>query len=247
MNCYLADLHIHTALSPCASPEMTPPAIVRSAIDAGLTLIAICDHNAAGNVRATQRAANEAGGKIAVLGGMEITTAEEAHVLAYFADAESAESAADVVRASLPDRPAGDESFGQQLLLDSRGELTGREAKMLSSATTFSLEQTVQLVHRHGGLAVASHVDRPMFSVLSQLGVFPIDAGLDAVEISPIHSHDERARQIESLGLAAITSSDSHYLSDIGFARTQLWLEQPTLAELRLALAGRDGRRWARA
>jgi hypothetical protein len=50
-------------------------------------MIAICDHNTAGNARATQEAA---AGALAVLAGMEITTAEEVHVLGLFPDQEQA-------------------------------------------------------------------------------------------------------------------------------------------------------------
>jgi len=45
MNKYLADLHIHTALSPCGNNDMTPGAIVEKAIRKGLQIIAITDHN----------------------------------------------------------------------------------------------------------------------------------------------------------------------------------------------------------
>ena len=55
--CFKADLHIHTCLSPCAEPEMTPSAIVRAAKEAGLDLIGICDHNSAENVPALTEAA----------------------------------------------------------------------------------------------------------------------------------------------------------------------------------------------
>ncbi|MDD4890723.1 MAG: PHP domain-containing protein [Phycisphaerae bacterium] len=244
MNCYFADLHIHTALSPCASPEMTPPAIVRAAIEQGLNVIAICDHNSAGNVRATQQAA---GDRLAVLAGMEIETAEEAHVLALFPDLASAESADAKVRAPLPNRPATADAFGRQSLLNADGDVVGEEGKMLESATAFSLEQTVALVHEFGGLAIASHVDRPSFSVMSQLGFFPEQAGLDAIEISPIHNRDEVGRSFDRFGLTAITSSDAHFLSDVGFARTEFRMQAPTFAELRLALAGCDGRRCCRA
>ena len=74
---YRADLHIHTALSPCASEEMTPPAIVAAALEAGLDMIAVSDHNSTGNVAAVQRAAEEAGGTLTVIAGMEITSAEK--------------------------------------------------------------------------------------------------------------------------------------------------------------------------
>ena len=53
----LADLHLHTVLSPCAEVEMIPPLIVRRARELGLGLIAITDHNAAANCEAVMRAA----------------------------------------------------------------------------------------------------------------------------------------------------------------------------------------------
>ena len=83
----LADLHIHTALSPCADGEMTPPAIVHEAVMKGLGMIAICDHNSAANTEAVQKAA---GGLLTVIAGMEITTAEEVHVIGLFPTVQSA-------------------------------------------------------------------------------------------------------------------------------------------------------------
>ena len=45
MKQYLADLHIHTCLSPCGSLEMSPSEIVRHSLAKGLDAIAITDHN----------------------------------------------------------------------------------------------------------------------------------------------------------------------------------------------------------
>ena len=59
-----ADMHIHTVLSPCASREMTPPAIVREAARKGLAVIAVCDHNSAGNTEAVAAAAAGIPGEI---------------------------------------------------------------------------------------------------------------------------------------------------------------------------------------
>ena len=101
MNEFQADLHIHTTLSPCGSPEMTPPRVLESARLAGLDLIAICDHNAAGNVQAFIEAAR--GMNLAVIAGMEITTAEEIHILGLFPEPLLAQRVADRVQATLPD------------------------------------------------------------------------------------------------------------------------------------------------
>jgi predicted metal-dependent phosphoesterase TrpH len=45
VECFKADLHIHTCLSPCGHLEMSPRKIVESALERGLDIIAITDHN----------------------------------------------------------------------------------------------------------------------------------------------------------------------------------------------------------
>jgi hypothetical protein len=185
---FLADLHIHTALSPCAEAEMTPPAIVEAAMGKGLAMIAICDHNAAGNVAATQEAARGAAQRELrppiVIAGMEITTVEEVHVVGLFPGAWAALAAAEEVRATLPPATEKSSRFGEQRLLDAAGEVRGRDDRMLSAASTFELAAAVGLIHRRNGIAIASHIDRPAFGVIGQLGMFPADAGFDAIELS---------------------------------------------------------------
>ena len=248
----LADLHIHTALSPCGTEDMTPPAIVAAAALKGLALIAICDHNTAGNAAATQEAAALQGsdkslGAPVVLAGIEITTAEEAHVLGLFPDAAAAEAAAEEVLATLPPLTTADHGFGEQLLLDSAGGVLGKESRMLAAASTFGLSDAVGLIHRHGGLAIAAHVDRPSFSVLSQLGVFPADAGFDAVELGANLLGLARATDFDAIGLPVVHSSDSHSLGEIGEVRTEIEMRDATFEELSLALRSAGGRRVCRA
>lgn len=235
-----ADLHVHTALSPCAEEEMTPPAIVLEALRRRLDMIAICDHNGAANAAAVIEAA---GPDLAVVAGMEITTAEEVHVLGLFPTADAACAAAAEVQASLP--PATAETaarFGEQLVIDLLGEVVGRADRLLAAASELPLEAAVALVKRHGGLAVAAHVDRPSFSVFAQLGLFPVEAGFDAIEISAANASPPWAAAIGEVRLPVVRGSDAHVLSELGVARTRLRLEAPTFDELALALAGRDGR-----
>ncbi len=243
----LADLHIHTALSPCAEREMTPPAIAAAARRKGLAMIAVCDHNAAANAAAVALAAS---GDPAVLPGMEITTAEEVHVLGLFPEASAALAAAEEVSASLPlwraltgRSPGGEPRRPAQEVMDAAGRVTGIEERMLASASRFGLTETIALIHAHGGLAVAAHIDRRSFSVVGQLGFIPEDARFDALEISAAGAARGRAASFASLGVPLVSSSDSHFLSDIGSACTVLQVEEPTFAELARALTGAGGRR----
>ena len=241
MNVCLADLHVHTALSPCADGEMTPPAIVERALAEGLAMIAVCDHNSARNTAAVQEAA---GARLAVLAGMEVTTAEECHVVGLFPDAGAATAAGLEVEETLPRTDDGYEAFfGEQLVLDAGGAEVAREDAALATATTLDVDAAVALIHRHGGLAVAAHIDRRSFGVIGQLGIFPDAAGFDAVELSrhvAAGSPDEARFAVH--GLAIVHSSDAHYQSDIGAVRTAVHCARPTFDELALALAGARGR-----
>jgi len=237
---FCADLHIHTALSPCAMDEMTPCGIVQAALNVGLQMIAICDHNSARNVAAVQEAG---AGAIGVIPGIEITSEEEVHVLGLFPDVEAAGHVSEAIREGLPETGPVSKHFGSQLLMDASGRVLGEETKMLGVASAYTLTEAVALIKRHGGLAVASHVDRPSFSVLSQLGMFPEDVEFDAIEISAAGWQQDRAEDFAFLGLPMVTSSDSHFLSDLGIAYTILEMQHASFDELARALRNEGGRR----
>jgi 3',5'-nucleoside bisphosphate phosphatase len=245
----LADMHIHTALSPCAERDMSPPAIAREARRKGLGVIAVCDHNTCGNAAAVGRAA---AGDPLVIPGMEITTVEEVHVLGLFPDAGAAQAAAAAVRDGLPPWKAFTawgapdmERRPAQELMDADGAVTGIEERMLASASGLDLTQAISLIREHGGLAIAAHVDRRSFSVFGQLGFLPPDARFDALEISAAGAARGRAAAFTCHGIPLVSSSDSHFLSDIGAGCTLLEVEEPCFAEIARALCGAGGRRCA--
>lgn len=237
-----ADLHVHTALSPCGGDEMSPPAIVDAALAAGLDMIAVCDHNATGNVRAVGEAA---GARLTVIAGMEIMSAEEAHVVALFPTQSAADHAADEVRELLPEvDEAYTRFFGEQELMSATGEVCGHEPRALAYPAPLRVDNVVELVHRYGGLAIAAHIDRPSFGVMAQLGYFPYDAGFDAAELSRHVPRDAAAAApYREHRLPLLRSSDAHYVGDVGATCSALDMGSATFAELVLAIAGRDGRR----
>jgi len=229
-----ADLHIHTCLSPCAEKEMTPAAVAREACRKGLHLIAICDHNSVENVAAVRCAAKDTG--LAVVGGMEICTREEVHVLGIFEDDRGLGSAQEVVYKNLHGKNEP-ETFGEQVVMNERDEVVRHNDRLLIGATDLSLKETVQIIHDLGGIAIASHIDRPSYSVISQLGFIPADLGLDGVEVC-----SEGMPDIPE-NLAVVKSSDAHRPEDIGSRYTRFLLERPTVAEIGMALHRTQGRR----
>jgi 3',5'-nucleoside bisphosphate phosphatase len=240
MKQFRADLHIHSVLSPCAAPEMTPAAIVRQAAQIGLHIVAICDHNTAENAAAVQRAAKSA---LAVFAGIEISTREEAHVIGIFSRASDAEAVGSNVRETLPPLTNPPSWMGDQRVVTATGKVRRKETAMLAAASDLALKRAVDLIHEHDGIAIAAHVDRPSFSVTSQLGFVPLDAGFDALELSASGVQQGRGADFEHLGLPLISSSDSHSLSEIGAAFTTFEMAEPTFDEMLLAMRHRSGRR----
>ena len=234
MNVYYADMHIHTCLSPCAEREMSPANIVGEAIKRGLHMIAICDHNSSENVTAVINAAK--GSDLMVIGGIEITSKEEVHILGLFENAAALIGIQKTIYENLPGEndPA---YFGEQLIVDEEDRIIGKNKRLLIGATHFSVKEVVGLVHHHGGIAVASHIDRPSFSLISQLGFVPEDLGLDGVEVF-FHDIPELPT-----GMPVVFSSDAHRLEEIGRRRTAFFLEYGNLPEVTLALEGVQGRK----
>lgn len=237
-----ADLHIHTCLSPCGELAMSPRAVVERARATGLELIAVTDHNTTRNAAAVAAAA--AGTNLAVLPGIEVTTAEEVHILGLFeAGADLGPFQAEIDR-NLPDVPAKRKFVEDQVVVDAEDYVTGFDPRCLFGATLFTVGETVALIHRHGGLAVACHVDREAFGLVSQLGFVPPGLALDAVEVSPrVSAAEAEARFGPFAPLPVVRFSDAHRPEEIGAAATDILVAALTLAEVRLALAGRDGRK----
>ena len=206
----------------------------------GLDLIAICDHHSMRNAEAVQQAARES--DLVVLAGMEVTSLEEVHTLGIFGDLQSAQGMQEVVDSSLPGENVP-EVFGHQVLLDAEDEIVGSEDRFLAGATVLSLHQVVETIHRHGGIAIACHVDREAYSLLAQLGWIPDGLPLDGLELTSaldLNEAIERFPQIK--GWPVIRGSDAHQPEELGKAWTRLRMAESSFEELKLALQGAEGR-----
>ena len=159
MKTFVAELHCHTVLSPCAEVEMIPPLIVQTAIERGINLLAITDHNASANIEAVQQAAR--GTALIVLPGMELQTREEVHLLCLFDTLEQSAAWQAIVDEHLPPLENDIEHFGEQFVVDETGEFIRRESRLLLTSAAMSLEDAIGRVNAIGGLAIPAHVNRP--------------------------------------------------------------------------------------
>lgn len=237
---FIADLHVHTCLSPCGDLKMSPRNIAVEVIKKGIDIVAICDHNSVGNVPAVGRAIRRS--NTVVIPGMEICSREEVHVLALFETHNTALTMQSLVFEHLYGRNSP-ERFGLQVVANEYDEVEWFEERLLIGATDLAIEAIVHDIHKLGGLAIASHIDRESYSVISQLGFVPKDLSFDALEVSPATEVSEVGSKFgEYRQYSMVRNSDAHVVSDIGKCTTRFLLEQPSFREIAMAFKGEGGR-----
>lgn len=238
---FIADLHIHSCLSPCADLSVTPRGIVEKSASLGINIIAVCDHNSVENVEVTRNLAKTKG--ITVIPGIEMNSAEEVHILGFFADMDNAYRMQTIVYEYLQPGENDEDAFGMQVIVNEADEVLGFNKRLLIGSTNLSINRIVASIHKLNGIAVASHIDREGFGIIGQLGFIPPDINFDALEISSRIKRDEaRSRFSDYRHVPWITSSDAHRIEDIGRGTTRLFMHHSTFEEFRLALQSIDGR-----
>jgi len=226
-----ADLHIHSTLSPCASLEMSPAAIVRRARELALDLIAVTDHNSAENSFVAAALGEKTG--IKVLFGMEAQTREDVHVLCLFAGRRQAELFNERIYSLLPDMPNNPDFFGDQVVVDEQDNIVRHEKKLLLNALKISIPELLELVYSHQGIAIPAHVEASPFGLLVNLGLVPGELRQAVLEISCAARAESVLKTYPALGKhPLISNSDAHFLKDIGRAHTIFNASGASLPEL---------------
>ena len=226
---YKTDLHIHSCLSPCASLELSPRSIAGRARRLGLHIAALTDHNSTLNLPAFRSACKEYG--ITAVFGMELNSREEVHCLCLFDTLEAALDFGSFIRPLVPEVPNNPEAFGDQVWVDEDDVIQGVEERLLLTAADLSVDDACIETLRRGGLFIPAHIDRPSFSVFSQLGFLP-DLAYSALEsVSHPCSLDTGDRPV-------IANSDAHELSDFGKRHTIFDMKDASFGSLKAALAG---------
>ena len=223
MTRYFYDLHIHSCLSPCADDDMTPANIAGMAHLSGLQIVALTDHNACGNCAVFMDACEAYG--IVGVPGMELTTAEEIHMVCLFPTLEAALVFDGVIaghRLRVKNKP---EIFGRQLLVNAEDEVIGEEPYLLSLATDLPIEEAYAQVVAHGGAAYPAHIDRQANGIIAVLGTVPEQPEFAAVELQ---SFENTALYQERHGLEnkrILYASDAHTLGRVQDAEFTIGLQ----------------------
>ena len=212
MSRYYYDLHMHSCLSPCAEDDMTPANMAGMASLCGLQLAALTDHNSCGNCRSFLAACKAYG--IVGVPGMELTTAEEIHLVCLFPTVEAAEAFEAEVRTKrfpIKNKPA---VFGNQLYMDAEDNIP---------ATKLDLEAGTALALAHGGAAFPAHIDRPSNGIIGILGTLPEKPFFPTLELNDPDNREQYVKDYGLEGRRLLCSSDAHRLESMREASQ--WIE----------------------
>lgn len=219
---------------------MLPPLIVQQALDLGIRLIAITDHNASANIAAVQKAA--LGTELTVLPGMELQTKEEVHNLCIFDTLEQINTFQTWVDARLPDQENRPDFFGDQLVVDENGDFIRREPRLLLTSANTSIEEACAKVHELGGMFIPAHVNRQAFGLLANLGMVPAELCIEALEISRHLQPADAPRLYPQIkGYPLIRSGDVHRLEEF-LGVNYFSVRSPTIPEMQLAFRHSENR-----
>lgn len=205
------DLHIHSALSPCAEDDMTVNNIVNMALIIGLNLIAVTDHNSVKQLAAFKKVAE---GKIDYLLGCEMQSLEKIHVLAYFPKDHDIAPVQEYLDRHLDAGMNIPAYYGNQLILNENDETVGVEPRLLLDSLDRNVDEVIADIHELGGRAVLAHLYRK-HGFIDHFGTLSFELPFDGVEVSL----KDRPRLFEEYPQVkerlVLTNSDAHQLVDI--------------------------------
>jgi PHP family Zn ribbon phosphoesterase len=221
------DLHNHSCLSPCADDRLLPSLLALEAMEKGIQILGLTDHNGTQNLPAFEEACK----LCSIMGvyGIEVTTIEEVHLLVLFETREEGQHFGDYIQSTLPKWTNVPSSLGRQLIVDVQGTIIHELELMLANASSLSFDEVVEQANALGALVIPAHIDRPTHSVLTNLGFLP-DLPYSAVEM--VRPSPQK--------WSVITASDAHFLSDVGTRSCTIVLQELSWQALKEGLANQN-------
>ncbi len=203
---------------------MTPNNIAGMGSLKGLNIMALTDHNSCGNCPAFFEACRKFG--IIPIAGMELTTAEDIHLVCLFSELDAAMDFDALIKPRIMPIKNRPDIFGNQLYLDRDDQVIASEETLLISATDLECGSAVKFVREHGGICYPAHIDRTSNGMIAVLGDIPPEYGFTAVEYNDAANADGiRAKHICAKDAITVCSSDAHHLWDINEAEHSFMIE----------------------
>ncbi|MDR0503359.1 MAG: PHP domain-containing protein [Treponema sp.] len=213
----LADFHNHSCLSPCGSLDLPPSILAEAAAAKNIKVLALTDHNSSLNCPAFSFHCKRLG--IIPVYGLEVTTAEEIHMLTLFAGLEEALAFGEYIYSIITPFLNNPEKTGDQVYVDEEDTILGEVEYFLVNAADIGTDALGAKAAENNGIVIPAHVDRPAFSMTSQLGAVVQGpwAAVECVRIPPLSKFgNPESPVLNTYNYPLITGSDAHYPEHAG-------------------------------
>lgn len=220
---YEVDLHVHTPGSHDYREDVSPDEFVDAAIENGLDLIAITDHDSPGWYEEISEAAQDT--DLSVLPGVEITTAEgverNIHLTAIFPPGK-AHQVRDLLHniGINPDNAADDSEFADD-----------------------SIKKIYEKVRSRDGLPILAHIDERCGAAYELVeGKRKWNQVFDSEEVATLEATKPEEINDDLQEWPVIRSSDAHETETLGSRRTYIKMASPSFEGLKLAFQDPESR-----
>ena len=208
------DLHIHSCLSPCGDDDMTPADIAGIGALNNLSVMALTDHNSCKNCPAFFEACEFYG--IIPIAGMELTTAEDIHIVCLFKTLDDALAFSEMIYDRIMPIDNKPEIFGNQIVADTDGNTVSNVERLLIGATDITIDEVPALVKEYSGVCYPAHIDRESNGIIAILGDIPPEPGFKCAEFRDACNIEQYKSLYPIIkNFSYVFGSDAHRLCDI--------------------------------
>ena len=225
---YFYDVHIHTALSPCADVLMSPNNILNMAMLKELNIIAITDHNSCLQLDVIEELKESY--EMLVVPGAEIEVKEKYHVVCLFASFEEARRFQKEIESYLHKTMHDEVMYGEQHLFDVFDDIVNQYQVSLMGSSNIGLLQLRHMMNQYQGIMILAQIEK-LHTIYQDI--------FDAIEVNANTNIEIFNHQLESLEYKILRNSDAHQIIDISEPVHTIELEDLTIESLFKAIKGK--------
>ncbi len=230
---YFYDLHIHTALSPCADILMSPNNILNMAFLKELNIIAITDHNSTLQLEAIKELKDSY--EMLIVPGAEIEVKEKYHVVCLFKTFDIASKFQKALNVYLDKKMHDEQIYGEQNIFDEFDNIVNNYQISLMGSSNIALLDLKKIIKGLDGIMILAHIEKYGDTIFEKLQTIYSDV-FDAIEVNAMYDINKIEDKLAHLPYRIIRNSDAHQITDISEAVNAIELENLTIDDLFRAL-----------
>lgn len=220
---YFYDLHIHSALSPCADVLMSPNNILNMSYLKELNIIAVTDHNSCLQLDVIEELKDSY--EMLIVPGAEIEVKEKYHVVCLFKTFDIARKFQKALNVYLDKKMHDEELYGEQSLFDALDDVISNYQVSLMGSSNIALLDLRKIVKGLDGIMILAHIEKYNVDIFDKIKTIYQNA-FDAIEVNASYDITKIENKLKELSYVVLRNSDAHQITDISEPLHSIELEE---------------------